>query len=88
VQAITEDLDITEEFHLGTDIVHQFTLIKSTFEDIDISMVVIDISTTHTEVEAIEGIVIDIGKDTIEAVTIIDENRYRNFPHKAPKQSS
>ena len=53
---------------------------QGTLGDISISMVDIDILTTHTEVEAIEGIVIGTGKETIAAVTIIDENRYRNLP--------
>lgn len=78
VQAITKGRDIMEEFHLGIDIAHQFTLIKGTLMDISISMVDINISTTHTEVGAIEGIAIDTRKKAIEATTIIDENRYRN----------
>ncbi|MDV6345239.1 hypothetical protein [Nitrosomonas sp. Is37] len=78
VQAITGDRDIMEEFHPGTDINHQVTLIKDTLMDINISVVDIDTSTAHTEVEAIEDMVIGTGKEAIEAVTIIDENRYRN----------
>ncbi|SFM04577.1 hypothetical protein [Nitrosomonas communis] len=76
VQAIIVDRDFMEEFHRDTDIDHQSTLIKGTLEDISISMVDIDILTTHTEAGAIEGMdiedmVIDTGKEVID----VDANK-------------
>lgn len=76
VQAIMADRDIMEEFHPDTDIDHQSTLIKGTLGDISISMVDIDISTTHTEVGAIEDMVIDTGKEIIDVNVSKNHSQY------------